>query len=53
MEKNLTILDYGTQEEEDINCPVHKNQCKVFKVGSIDGELIGEPAPYDYHRKFI
>ena len=53
LEKNLKDFNYGTQEE-DINCPVHK-KINVKYLGSrfyIDGELIGEPAPSDYHRKF-
>ena len=41
--------------QADINCPVHK-KINVKYIGSRcyeDGELVGEPACYDYHREFF
>ena len=52
LDKNLK--DFYYEGETDINCPVHK-KINVKYIGSrfyVDEELIGEPAPYDYHRKF-
>ncbi len=52
LKKNLK--DFYYEGIADINCPVHK-KINVKYIGSRcyeDGELIGEPAPYDYHRKF-
>jgi hypothetical protein len=46
---------YYEERQADINCPVHK-EIKVKYIGNRfykDGELIGETAPYDYHRDFF
>ena len=53
LKKNLK--DFYYEGKADINCPVH-NKINVKYIGSRfykDGELIGETAPYDYHRKFF
>ena len=57
LEKNYK--DYNSlandREEVNIDCPVHK-KINVKYIGCrfyVDGELIGEPSPEDYHREFF
>ena len=55
LEKNHEESVFMHQGPADINCPVHK-KINVKYIGSRyyeDGELLGEPACNDYHRKFF